>query len=84
MIKRSLSEIENMDVHENSSCKKTKTFSQDDQAPGEIVSEDLKKIVLFPKKSVQFNHLSFGGKNIAEPSSAFKSKAYFMTSYVEK
>ena len=75
LIKRSLSEIENMDVDENSSCKKTKTFSQDDQTPGEIVSEDLKKIFLFPKKSVQIHQFSFEGENSAEPNSGFKSKA---------
>ena len=73
-----------MYVDEHSSCKKTKTFSQDDQAPGEIVLEDLKKIVLFPKKLVQLNRFSFGGENSAEPSSNFKSKAEFMTSYAEK
>ena len=84
LIKRSLSEIENMDVDENSSCKKTKTFSQDDQAPSEIVSEDLKKIVLFPKKSVQIHQFSFEGENSAEPNSGFKSRVEFMSSYAEK
>ena len=84
LIKRSLSEIENMDVDENSSCKKTKTLSQDDQASGEIVSEDLKKIVLFPKKSVQMHQFYFEGENSAESSSGFKSKAEFMTNYAKK
>ena len=65
LTKRSLSEIENMDVDENSSCKKTKTLSQDDQVSSEIVAEDLKKIVLFTKKSVQLNDFSFGGENSA-------------------
>ena len=63
LIKRSLFEIENMEIDENSSCKKTKTFFQDNQVPSETVSEDLKKIVLIPKKSVQMNQFSFGGEN---------------------
>ena len=74
LIKRSLSEIENMDVDENSSCKKTKILSQDDQVSSEIVAEELKKIVLFPKKSVQLNHFFFGGENSAKPSSTFNPK----------
>ena len=53
--KRSISEIESMDVDENSSYKNIKTHSQDDQVSGEIVSEDSKKIVLFPKKSIQMH-----------------------------
>ena len=84
LIKRSIFEIENMEIDENSSCKKTKTFSQDDQVSSEIVSEELKKIVLIPKKSVQMNQFSFGNENNTESSSVFKSKAEFMTSYVEK
>ena len=55
LIKRSIFETENMKIDENSSCKKTKKFSQDDQVSSEIVSEELKKIVLIPKKSVQMN-----------------------------
>ena len=82
--KRSLSEIKNMDVDENSSCKKTKTLSQDDQASSEIVSKELKKIVLFPKKSVQIHQFSFEGENSVEPNSSFKSRAEFMTSYAKK
>ena len=54
-IKISLSEIENMEVDENSSCKKAKTFFQDNQVSSETVSEELKKIVLIPKKSVEMN-----------------------------
>ena len=84
LIKRSLSEIENMEIDENSSSKKTKTFSQDDQVSSEIVSEELKKIVLIPKKSVQMNQFSFESENNAESSSVFKSKVEFMTSYVKK
>ena len=73
-----------MEIDENSSSKTTKTFSQDDQSSSEIISEELKKIVLIPKKSVQMNQFSFGSENSAEPSSVFRSKAEFMTSYVEK
>ena len=43
--KRSLSELEDMDVDENSSYKKIKTHSQDDQVLGEIISKDSRKIV---------------------------------------
>ena len=82
--KRSLSKIENMDVDENSSCKNIKTHSQDDQVSGEIISEDSKKIVLFPKKSVQMHQYSFGGEGSAEPNSGFKSIAEFMSSYAKK
>ena len=73
-----------MEIDENNSCKKTKTFSQDDQVSSEIVSEELKKIVLIPKKSVQMNQFSFESENNAKCISVFKSKAEFMTSYVEK
>ena len=73
--KRSLSELEDMDVDENSSYKNIKTHSQDDQVSGEIVSKDSKKIVLFPKKSVQMHHFSFGGEGSAKPNSGFKSRA---------
>ena len=45
--KRSLSETNGMDVDENISHKKIKTHAQYDQ-----VSEDLKKMVLFLKKSI--------------------------------
>ena len=63
--KRRLSEIENMDVDENSSCKKIKTHSEDVQVSGEMILEDSKKIVLFPKKSVQMHQFSFGGEGSA-------------------
>ena len=53
--KRSLSETESMDVDEKISYKKIKTHPQDDQVSREIVSEDSKKIVLFPKKSIQMH-----------------------------
>ena len=50
--KRSLSKTERMDVDENISHKKIKTHPQDDQVLEEIVSEDSKRMVLFPKKSI--------------------------------
>ena len=53
--KRSLSETESMDVDENISYKKIKTYSQDDQLSEEIISKDSKKMVLFPKKSVHIH-----------------------------
>ena len=84
LIKISLSEIKNMEIDENSSSKKTKIFSQDDQSSSEIISEELKKIVLIPKNSVQMDQFSFGSENSAEPSLVFRSKAKFMTCYVEK
>ena len=83
LIKRSFSEIENMEIDEDSSRKKTKT-SQDGKISSEVVSDELKKVVLIPKKSVQMNQFSFESENNAESSLVFKSKAEFMTSYVEK
>ena len=51
MNKRSLSEVDGMDVDENISHKKIKTHPQDDQTISEeIFSKDLKKMVLFQKK----------------------------------
>ena len=63
---------------------KRQTSSQNDQVSSEIVSEELKKIVLIPKKSVQMNQFSFESENNAESSSVFKSKEKVMTSYVAK
>ena len=83
LIKRSFSEIENMEIDEESSHKKTKT-SQDDKISSEVVSDDLEKVILIPKKSMQMNQFSFESENNAESSSVFKYKAEFMTSYVEK
>ena len=82
--KRSLSETDGMDVDENISHKKIKTHPQDDQVLEEIVSEDSKKMVLFPKKSVEMHQYSFGGEGSAEPSSYFKSRAKLVSSYAEK
>ena len=73
-----------MDVDENISYKNIKTYSQDDQVLEEIILEDSKKMVLFPKKSVHIHQYSFGGEGSAEPSSGFKSRAEFVSSYAEK
>ena len=51
LIKRSFSEIESMEIDEDSSHKKTKTY-QDDKISSEVVSDELKKVALIPKKSV--------------------------------
>src|SRR5713101_7786384 len=83
LIKRSFFEIENMEIDEDSSHKKTKT-SQDDKISSEVVSDELKMVALIPKKSVQMNQFSFESVNNAESSLVFKSKEEFMTSYVEK
>ena len=40
-----------MEIDEDSSHKKTKT-SQDDKISSEVVSDELKKVILIPKKSV--------------------------------
>ena len=58
LIKRSLSEIESMEIDEDSSHKKAK-LSQDDKISSEIVLDELKRIALVPKKSVQVNQFSF-------------------------
>ena len=50
--KRSLSETDGMDVDEDISHKKIKTHPQYQTIIEEIFSEDLKKMVLFQKKSV--------------------------------
>ena len=71
-----------MEIDEESSHKKTKT-SQADKISSEVVSNELRKVILIPKKSVQMNQFSFESANNVESSSVFKSKAEFMTSYVE-
>ena len=52
LIKRSFFEIENMEIDEDSSRKKTKT-SQDGKISSEVFSDELKNVDLIPKKSVQ-------------------------------
>ena len=58
LIKRSFFEIESMEIDEDSSHKKTK-ISQDDKISSEVVSDELKKVALIPKKSVQMNSIFF-------------------------
>ena len=82
--KRSLFETDGIDVDENILHKKIKIHPQDDQISGEIVSEDSKRMVLFPKKSVQMHQYSFEEEGSVEPSSCFKSKEELVSSYVEK
>ena len=85
MNKRSLSETDAMDVDENIYHKKIKTHPQDDQTISEeIFSEDLKKMVLFQKKSVQMHQYSFGEEGNAESSSCYKSRTELVSSYAEK
>ena len=62
LIKRSFSEIENMEIDEDSSRKKTKT-SQDGKISSELVSNELKRVALILKKSVQMNQFSFESVN---------------------
>ena len=77
---RSLQKTDGMDVDENISHKNIKTHFQDDQVSEEIVLEDSKKMVLFPKKSVQIHQYSLGGEGNTEPSSRFKSKTELVSS----
>ena len=72
-----------MEIDEDSSHKKTKIY-QDDKISSEVVSDELKRVALIPKKSVQMNQFSFESVDNAEPGPVFKSKEEFMTSYVEK
>ena len=68
--KRSLSETNVMDVDEDISNKRIKTHPQYHQTISkEIFSEDLKKMVMFQKKSVQMHQYSFGDESKIESSS---------------
>ena len=83
--KRSLSETDGMDVDENISHKKIKTHPQGDQTISEeIVSEDLKNMVLFEKKSVHMHQYSFEEEGNAESNSRYKSKTELVSSYADK
>ena len=83
LIKRSLSEIESMEIDEDISHKKAK-LSQDDKILSEVISSELKRVALVPKKSVQVNQFSFESVDNTESGPVFKSKEEFMTSYMEK
>ena len=60
LVKRSISEVESMQIDEDGSHKKAKLF-QDDKVLSEIISDDLKRIALVPTKSVQVSQFSFEG-----------------------
>ena len=87
VIKRSLSEIENMELDEDGSHKKAKLLEG-----GEIVNDEIsdgfKKVSLVPMKAVQVNQFSFknveGGIDSSESSPVFKSKEELKASYMEK
>ena len=51
LIKISLSKIKSMEIDEDISHKKAK-LSQDDKILSEVISVELKRVVLVPKKSV--------------------------------
>ena len=83
LIKRSLSEIESVEIDEDSSHKKAK-LSQDDKILSEVISGELKRVALVPQKSVQVNRFSFESINNIESRPVFKYKEEFVTSYMEK
>ena len=58
LIKRIFSKIENMEIDEESWHKNTKT-SQDDKISSEVVSDELKRVALIPKKCVQAQSIFF-------------------------
>ena len=85
MNKRTLSEVDGMDVDEDISYKKIKTHPQDEKTNSEeIFSEYLKKMVLFQKNSIQMHQYSFRDENKTEPSSCYKSRTELMSSYADK
>ena len=73
--KQTLSETDCMDVDEETSSEKIKMQLQNELINSEEVSsEDLKKMVLFQKKSVQMQQYSFEDEGKIESSSQYKSK----------
>ena len=83
LVKRSLSEVESMEIDEDGSHKKAKLF-QDDKVLSEVISDDLKRVLLVPTKAIQVNPFSFKGVDNSESSPFFKSKEDLMANYVEK
>ena len=83
LVKRSLSEIESMEVHEDDSHKKPRLF-EDDKDLSEVIADDLKRGVLVPIKSVQVKQFYFKDADNSESSPVFKSKEELMASYMEK
>ena len=82
LIKRSLSEIERMEVDEDGSHKKAKLLQVGGVSSKEI-SDDFKKVAIVSTKSVQINQFSFKDVDSLEPSSIFKSKEELKASYME-
>ena len=83
--KRTLSETGCMDMDEETSSKKIKMQPQNELINSEEVSpEDLKKMVLFQKKSVQMQQYSFEDEGKIESNSRYKSKTDLMSSYADK
>ena len=56
LVKRSLSEVESMEVDEDSPHKKAKLF-QEDKILSEVILDDLKRVALVPTKSIQVSQL---------------------------
>ena len=83
--KRTFSETGCMDIDEETSSKKIKMQPQNELINSEeVISEDLKKMVLFQKKSVQMQQYSFEDEGKIESSSQYKSKTVLMSSYADK
>ena len=73
VIKRSLSEVESMELDEDGSHKKA-NLSHGGGISNEDISDDFKKVSLVPTKAVQINQFSFKSVDGSESSSTFKSK----------
>ena len=83
LIKRSLFEMESMEIDEYISHNKAK-LSQDHKILSEVISGELKRVALVPKKYVQVSQFSFESVDNTESGLVFKSKEEFMASYMEK
>ena len=83
LTKRSLSEVESMELDEDGSHKKAK-LSQGGGISNEDISDDFKKVALVPTKAVQINQFSFKSVDGSESSLTFKSKEELKASYMQK
>ena len=83
VIKRSLSEIESMEIDQDGSHKKAKLF-QGDEIVNEEISDGFKKVALVPMKAVQVNQFLFKSVDGSESSPVFKSKEELKSSYMER
>ena len=83
LIKRSLFEIESMELDEDGSHKKAKLI-QEGGISSEEISDDFKRVALVPTKAVQINQFSFKSVDGSESSPTFKSKEELKASYMEK